>query len=461
MTALFLLVLVSAGPFIYLLRPQQASRYALTRALAEDSSVVLDPYAHLLDKDRAVKDGHTYSDKAPGQPMFAVPFLIAGRTLGFEPANEPRQEGSLDLWWITFWSATVFGAGLLVLMHQRVRHVVGEFSLVAPMALFFGSMLFPFSGLLFGHVMAAFLLYASFVVLQRQIGGGHFFAAGLLAGSAVVVEYTAALGVVVLTVLVLARSTKKVAWWLAGGAVMAVPLGIYNYLAFGRPLRFSYQYTAFEGVVDNARPLLHMFTAATYENVADLLFSGRGLLVATPILVCAVVAGIVRLKERDMDAIVGVGMFCVFLLIPILWDNPWGGASPGPRYLTPAIPFLAVPLAWSWKRWPTVTRVAVALSVLTMAAALIVQAMPYSGFPAGLGVWLLLLSRGFTADTLWTIALGSWGWIPHTVTVLCGLLAVWRFSRHETRRIHKSDGGASNVLTEGVDATLAVGGSTG
>lgn len=387
--------------------------------------VVLDPYAHLLEKDLAVKDGRTYSDKAPGQPLFAVPFLISGRAIGFEAADEPREEGSIDLWWVTLWSATIFGAGLLVLMHRRVKETLGEFAVVAPMALFFGSMLLPFSGLLFGHVMAAFLLYASFLILQRGSRRGQLLSAGLLAGSAVLVEYTAAIGVALLTALVCWRGVRRAPWWLAGGALMAIPLGIYNQLAFGSPFRLSYQYSAFAGVVENSQPLFHMFSAATVENLVELMFSGRGLVVATPIMLCALAGGIARLRSRDIDAILGVGMFCAFLLVPILWSNPWGGASPGPRYMTPAIPFLAVPLAWAWKRWPMLTSAAVAVSVLTMASALIVQAMPYSGDAAGLGAWLVLLSHGLTADTLWTSAFGPWGWVLHAALVSVTLLFIW------------------------------------
>ena len=73
--AIFLLVLVFAGPVIHHWGEQQGSRYALTAALWDQQTVVIDDYSHLLVRDRAVIDGVTYSDKAPGQPFLAVPFF--------------------------------------------------------------------------------------------------------------------------------------------------------------------------------------------------------------------------------------------------------------------------------------------------------------------------------------------------------------------------------------------------
>lgn len=422
---LALLALVAAGPFIYPLRPQQASRYALTRAIAEEGTVVLDKYTNLLGSDKAFKDGHFYSDKAPGQPVFAVPFLKLARAVGVEPAHEARQMYSLDLWWVTFWSATVFGAGLLVMMHQRVKCEVADLWMVAPLALFFGSMLLPFSGILFGHVMAAFFLYAAFNVLTTRTSSRYLLLSGALAGASVCVEYTAAIGVLLLAVLATRRFGPRVVWWLAGGTLLAIPLGWYQHIAFGSPLRFSYQFTAFEGVVDRAQPLFHIFGEPSLENLAELFIGGRGLIVATPVLLCAVAGGLAQIRRRDADAWVGVAMFFAFLMIPIFWENPWGGASPGPRYMTPAIPFLVVPLAWAWKRWPILTRGAAAVSVLTMTSALVVQAMPYSGAPAGLPVWLRLLGMGLTSPTWFTVVFGwPMGWTIHGAIVVVVLVAL-------------------------------------
>jgi hypothetical protein len=48
---------------------------------------------------------------------------------------------------------------------------------------------------------------------------------------------------------------------------------------------------------------------------------------------------------------------------------PLGGGSPGPRFLIPALPFVALGLAVAWRRWPAVTLALTAISATTMAVA--------------------------------------------------------------------------------------------
>src|ERR1700722_15420978 len=50
----------------------QNSRFDLIRALAEHGTVRIDAYAQNTG-DKATFEGHTYSDKAPGQALTAVP----------------------------------------------------------------------------------------------------------------------------------------------------------------------------------------------------------------------------------------------------------------------------------------------------------------------------------------------------------------------------------------------------
>jgi len=50
---------------------------------------------------------------------------------------------------------------------------------------------------------------------------------------------------------------------------------------------------------------------------------------------------------------------------------PMGGGSPGPRFLIPILPFLAIGLGPAWRRWPAVTLALAAISATTMVAATI------------------------------------------------------------------------------------------
>lgn len=419
--ALVLAVVVIAGLLVHPYRAQQASRYTLTAAVVERGSVVLDDYEDVLGIDRAVRDGHVYSDKAPGQPMYAVPFFLAGKALGVEGATTPRVDRNLGLWWVTLVSSVVPAAALVVMMYRRARQEDDSRALLATGSIFLGTLLLPFSSLLFGHVMAAALLYGSYLLLVHPSASSlRLILAGLLSGLAVTVEYTAMLGVLVLGVFALVRYQAGVLKFVVGGIPAALALASYNWVAFGHPLVLSYQFSAFSEVTESARPLVSPFSSASLDNTLSLLIDGRGLLVATPVVIVAVAGAIWRLsKGKHPDAAVAFAMFAVFILLPIFWGNPWGGESPGPRYMTPAIPFLAVPLMWALARWRVLTMGVTGISILTMVAATLTDplALPRDSIQ-GLGYWLSELLGGQTVDTLATIALGSAGWILHGVALV-------------------------------------------
>ena len=62
------------------------------------------------------------------------------------------------------------------------------------------------------------------------------------------------------------------------------------------------------------------------------------------------------------------GIFLAFLLLNAAFNGWHGGHSFGPRYLVPAVPFLALPLAPVLARWP---RLSVALATLSAALMLL------------------------------------------------------------------------------------------
>ncbi len=85
LVALFILVVLALAPFMHPFGGQQASRYALTAAVWDHGTLEVTEYASLLFRDGAARDGAFYSDKAPGQPLLAVPFYGIYRLVGGDP----------------------------------------------------------------------------------------------------------------------------------------------------------------------------------------------------------------------------------------------------------------------------------------------------------------------------------------------------------------------------------------
>src|SRR4029453_2947174 len=51
------------------------------------------------------------------------------------------------------------------------------------------------------------------------------------------------------------------------------------------------------------------------------------------------------------------------------YGGAWGGSAPGPRFLLATLPFLAVPLAIAYQRFPFTTALLASLSAMQMVAA--------------------------------------------------------------------------------------------
>src|SRR5689334_9173473 len=113
--ALVLLAFVALGPIVGEETAQPASRLALTAALAEHHTVDTGRYPHGVDHARY--EGRERSDKAPGQPVLAVPVYLVGRLFGAESAAHARFVGNLGVWWVTLWTSVLPFAILPVLMY--------------------------------------------------------------------------------------------------------------------------------------------------------------------------------------------------------------------------------------------------------------------------------------------------------------------------------------------------------
>lgn len=423
---LAVLLLVVAGAFVHPVGEQQASRYAFTAALWDGKTVVLDDYTEILGRDYAFKDGVVYSDKAPGQPFLAVPFLALYRIVDSETAVPGSSQPEHVVWWLTLWSATIPAAILVVLMYRWAKDVEPDTALIATITLAFGSLLLVYSTLLFGHVLAACLAFAMFILIRdRAATGRQLLAAGVVGGLAVIVEYPLAL-VVAILVGAAVRLHRVRAWRLIVGGLPAVALlGWYNWTAFGSPLLFSYQ---FSGFLEEPRAATEIFPGPSFSLFVDVLFSPRGLFVAAPVLVLAVL-GLLRMGRTQFrfDAIVAGLAFVAMLMVQVSWSNPYAGGA-GPRYVTPGLPFLVAPMAVAWKRWQVPARVLAAISIGTMVLATVTDPQLSSSFQAGLRHWVEELLAGHLAPTVWTLLAGGMGWLIHVATIAAVGLVLWRVS---------------------------------
>src|SRR5205085_5923465 len=99
-------------------------------------------------------------------------------------------------------------------------------------------------------------------------------------------------------------------------------------------------------------------TSPKFEVFVDLLFQPIGLLTLTPIVVAGAVGlWFVYRRGYRAEALLVAAVTIAYLLINSGYESPFGGNSPGPRFLVAAMPFLALGLGAAFRRFPLTTAV--------------------------------------------------------------------------------------------------------
>jgi hypothetical protein len=400
-------VLLVCAPIVALVWAQSAPRYAFTAAVVDGHTIRIDDYTGTLGVDRAVKDGHTYLDKAPGQPVLAIPLYAAYRAVGGEPATHLRPVQNLGVWWQSLWCSAVAAALLAILMRREADETAPEVATAAAIGLAFGSLLLPFGTMLFGHVLSALLGFAAYRMLVRRDPTDRAIAcSGALAGAAVFVEYTTAIVFVVLAVAVVALHRRRSLRWFAGAAVPGAALAAYQWAAFGSPLAFSYKYSAFA--------VHHSSTAGigvpNPVRLLEVLFGERGFFTLTPLMLIGVVGLVLQLRSGTVArarVVIPLAVVALFLVFHAGWTDATGGDSPGPRHLIPSIPFLASGVAFAWQRYRSVAKATAVFSAGFMMLATFTNPIA-SEHVSAVQSWLRDARSGEWADSVLTMPLGHW-----------------------------------------------------
>ena len=335
---LLLLVALAALTPMYLASSQDVSRLCLTRSALAGRLTIGSCVRNSVD--RARYDGRTYSDKAPGMSLFAIPSVLL---TSLPPPTQWNTIRDFRIWLIRLFT----GGVAFVLLARAVGRVSegvspgrGGLVLVTfALATLVGAM----AATTFGHVTTAALGFGAFLLGWR----GRYAVAGLLAGMAMVVEYQTLIIVAVLAAYVGLNGLRNVAAYAAGVLPGGLLLAGYDRAAFGSPFHLSYRYVANKYARSQASGFFGI-SVPHWNSVEQVLLSDRGLLVASPVTLAALV-GLVLLGRRQLrEALVSAAIVSGFLLLEFGYFLPYGGTSPGPRFLIPAVEAAARSHAHAW-----------------------------------------------------------------------------------------------------------------
>ena len=357
---LFLLALTCYSYCVQTPGWNQTSRMALVMSVVNQGRLNIDAYQESTG-DKALYNGHYYSDKAIGTALLAIP-VYAGLRLLQDFDHQPRLDKDLryPIYVVTVVVVALPSAALLVLLYLMALTLTARRGVALGLSLLygFGTLAFPFSTMLFGHQLAAASSFAAFFVLfslrrrpplRRLAWAARLSLAGGLAGWSVCVEYQT---VVIAGVLgIYAASFIRPKWQLVfyglGGLPWAGLLLGYNWLSLGSPFHFAYQYVSnadFAGMQSG----LFGITWPNPSSFVEIMVGPRGLLVQSPFLLLLPL-GVwqmwqFRLWRRELLVCLAVGL--VFVLWNSAYYLPLGGVTSGPRFLIPALPFVVLPLAF-------------------------------------------------------------------------------------------------------------------
>lgn len=420
-------VLLVTGTVLDSWTAQPASRYLLTVAVVDHRTIALDDHADLLQEDQARHGGHVYSDKAPYQPLLAAPFYRAFRAVGGDAFPFGDQRGSPDAsfhwgrWWVGLWTASAAGAALCVVLRRLVAQVWPPVATRVALSLSFGTLLLPLSSTLFGHVLSALFLAGGWLLVRRgDLPARTAFLAGVLLSAGVGTEFPVAVPAAVVTVAALRAHGPRPALVLAAGGVLgAIPLLTYNWLAFDNPFTTAYQghLASFSG--SGALGVYNLVWPQADE-LWKSLAGDRGLFTMTPI--CFLAVAIAGASLRRGSAIRRDATMALVILVAMCFLSTgidgYGGASPGPRYLVPVLPFLAVPLAEAWHRAPVLCGAATAVGTVPMVLATITVPLIDTDYTQSFRVWVDKAVGGELVPSVPGELLGDWALVA---TVVLGL----------------------------------------
>ncbi len=337
----------------------QKSRFNLVRALVEQKTVSIDAY-HLNTGDKSYRDGHYYSDKAPGLSVIAYPFYLPiywiERTFfpGELQKNDPPS--GFNLWWVTFWTVMLPSSLLVVVLFRLTYRITGNLrgAFWTAFVYGFGTLAFPFSSIFVGHQPAgafAFFAFASAYYAFTSDSRWRLLLSGFLAGLAIAIEFPLTLFFLLLLGYIGLKAFREKSsplsttlLYLAGSVPVAIFLLTYNAVAFGNPFHISYEYVARPEFATGQAGGFFGFHLPRWKTFLHLLIGPyRGLFFFSPVLLSSF-AGIYRgIKKRTAIAEI---LFCFsYFFLTLLLNSGYyaweGGNLIGPRHLVVSLPFLS------------------------------------------------------------------------------------------------------------------------
>lgn len=381
---IFLVLFITYAFFAHWGGWNENASFNLVRSIVEEQTFNLDRLYNNTS-DRAYFEGHYYSAKAPGMAFIAAPAYAgyhglygifknpveeAGGNISITRIGKNSKEIVDDvdpgfflssaMLILTALTSSLFTALSAALVYRIVlSHGFTEKNALICAFIFGAATISAHYAMVFlTHATGTFFILLNYHLLQKKgLTAKTAIGAGMAGGYAVVSEHVTA---IILAVNILAFSIlkgKKTAYVLTGVIIGLSPLLIYNSIIFHNPLDFAVRYMDEEifDIDSFERQNLGFARAKPDAMIAlrMLFYPYRGLFFYSPILLLAL-PGLLQMwrDDRRRHALSIIGVFLAFTLLFSTRTKTWyGGYCFGLRYMVPIIPFLVIPIAYTFKKY--------------------------------------------------------------------------------------------------------------
>jgi hypothetical protein len=351
------------------------SHYALTRALAENGSFEISPYASYAEgNDLARRDDRTFSDRPPGTALVASLFYTAGGLLPpplvpLQSRHDAENPRLLYAMLVSVWA----GTGTVVLLYRTLRelHVSVSGALTTSLVFALGTAHWKYSTVLFSHALSSLTVMLAIYLAIRAARSSSIpwvlpLALGFVAAYSVLVEYSNAVMVLAIALYLLfnvASSTPSrlpfyASLLLLGGLIPASFLAYYNHVNFGAPLTFSYAYaikypwaSSFSSTFSFplGQGLRAMLVWGQGGGWCDPTCYNQGLFLLSPILLLSLPGLVPYCRRSRRPCMLTTGLFLIYLVL-FSTHRTFHGFTTDGRYLVPFLALWCIPLAFFFDR---------------------------------------------------------------------------------------------------------------
>lgn len=374
---IFLTFFIIYSFFVYWSTWNEESRFALTRAIVNEKRFEIDSYANQTG-DRSFYNGHYYSDKDPEQSLLATPTYWIWKFIyyNFFPSNfiKTHSENTtyvverdnpivhyinpgfftlVSIALVTIFTSSLLSALTVMLIYKILKYFTKneKLRLLTTFTYGLGTLAFPYAIVFIEHSITTFLGFFSFFLLfksrQEKIDRkSYFYLSGLIFGIAITSNAITVFLLPIYLVYLLYFNKRKSMFFVIGILLGVLPFLLYNYFIFNTIFtlpRYHLDLSIWSKIYQLG--LLNLFVVLRL-----MFYPYNGLFFFYPILAFSFIGFYYMYKEFKIETLLFIIIFIIYLLLISSWWAWWGGLCFGPRQLLPIVPFITIPLIYSFKK---------------------------------------------------------------------------------------------------------------